>query len=41
MSLHEAHIKLNNGVTDFTIPLTYRLSELIIIFLKVKTEHKF
>ena len=41
MALHQAHIKQNNGVKDFTIPLTNRLYELIILFLNVKTEHKF
>ena len=35
MSLHQAHILLNNGVADLTIPLANRLSELIILLLKL------
>ena len=37
MSLHQAHILLNNGVADLTIPFTERLSEIIILLLKLKT----
>ena len=37
MSLHKAHILLNNGVTDFTIPFTNRLSQFIILLLKLNT----
>ena len=36
MSLHQAHILLNNGVVELTIPLTNELSELINISLKTK-----
>ena len=37
MSLHQAHILLNNGVADLTIPYTNRLSEFIFLFLKLNT----
>ena len=41
MSLHQAHILLNIGVAHFTIPFTNRLSEIIILFLKLNTNlHK-
>ena len=33
MSLHQAHVLLNNGVADLTIPLINRLSEFIILLL--------
>ena len=33
--MHHAHILLNNGVAELTIPLTNELSELIILFLKI------
>ena len=35
MSLHRAHILLNNGVADLTIQLTNMLSEFIILFSKL------
>ena len=37
MSLHQAHILLNNGVADHTIPFTNRLSEFILLLLKLNT----
>ena len=37
MSLYHAHILLNNGAADITIPFTNRLSESIILHLKLKT----
>ena len=37
MSLHQGHILLNNGVADLTIPFTIRLSEIIILLLKLNT----
>ena len=37
MSQHQAHILLNNGVADLTVPLTNRLSEFIILLLKLNT----
>ena len=37
MSLDQAHILLNNGVADLTIPFTKRLSEFIILLLKLNT----
>ena len=37
MSLHQAHILLNNGVADLTIPFTNRLSEFIILLIKLNT----
>ena len=41
MSLHQAHILLNNGVVNLTIPFTNRLSEFIILLLKLNTNlHK-
>ena len=38
MLLHQAHTLLNNGVADFTIAFTNKLSELIILFLKQFTK---
>ena len=38
MSLHQAHILLNNGVADLTIPFTNMLSEFIILLLKLNTK---
>ena len=38
MSLYQAHILLNNGVADLTIPFTNRLSEFIILLLKLNTK---
>ena len=41
MSLDQAHILLNNGVADLTIPFTNRLSEFRILLLKLNTNlHK-
>ena len=37
MSLHQAHVLLNNGVADLTIPFTNRLSKFIIQLLKLNT----
>ena len=37
MSLHQTHILLNIAVADLTIPFTERLSEIIILLLKLKT----
>ena len=37
MSLQQAHIVLNNGLADLTILFTNRLSEFIILFIKVST----
>ena len=37
MSLHQAHILLNKGVADLTIPLNNKLSEFIILLLKLNT----
>ena len=37
MSLHQTHILQSNGVADLTIPFTNRLSELIILLLKLNT----
>ena len=37
MSPHQAHILLNNGVADLTIPFTNRLSEFIILLLKLNS----
>ena len=37
MSLHQAHILLNNGVADLTIPITNRLPEFIILLIKLNT----
>ena len=37
MSLHQAHILLNNGVADLTILLNNKLSEFIILLLKLNT----
>ena len=37
MSIHQAHILLNNGVADLTIPFTNSLSEFIILLLKLNT----
>ena len=37
MSLHQAHILLKNGVADLTIQFTIRLSEFIILLLKLNT----
>ena len=35
--LYQAHILLNNGVADLTILFTNRLSELLILLLKLNT----
>ena len=37
MSLYQAHILLNNSVADLTIPLNNKLSEFIIVLLKLNT----
>ena len=37
MSLHQVHILLKNGVADLTIQFTIRLSEFIILLLKLNT----
>ena len=37
MSLHQAHILLNKGVADLTIPFTNSLSEFIILLLKLNS----
>ena len=37
ISLHQAHILLNKDVVDLTIPFTNRLSEFIILLLKLST----
>ena len=37
MSLHQPHILLDNGVADFTIPLTNKLSEFKILLLLLHT----
>ena len=37
ISLHQTHILLNNGVADFGIPLTNKLSEFKILFLLLHT----
>ena len=37
MSLHQAHILLNNGAADLAIPFTNQLSEFIILLLKLNT----
>ena len=36
MSLNQAHILLKNGVAELTLSLNNELSELIIVFLKIK-----
>ena len=37
ISLYLAHILLNNGVADFVIPHTNKLSDFIILFMKLTT----
>ena len=37
MSLHQVHILLNNDVADLTISFTIKLSEFIILLLKLNT----
>ena len=37
MSLDQAHVLLINGVANLTIPFTNRLSEFIILLLKLNT----
>ena len=37
MSLHQAHILRNNGVAELIIPFTNKLSEFIILLLKLNT----
>ena len=37
MSFHQAHILLNNGVADLTIPFLNILYEFIILLLKLNT----
>ena len=37
MSLHQAHILPNNGAAELTIPFTNKLSEFIILLLKLNT----
>ena len=40
ISLHQAHIELNNGIVDVTIPFTNELSDLIILVLKLNTNFR-
>ena len=35
ISLHQAHIELNNGIVDVTMPFTNKLSDSIILVLKL------
>ena len=35
--VHQAHIELNNGIVDVTIPFTNELSHFIILVLKLNT----
>ena len=37
MSLHQPHILLNNSVAYFTIPFSNRVSEFVILLLKLNT----
>ena len=37
ISLHQAHILLNNSIADLTIPFTNRVSEFKIVLLKLST----
>ena len=37
MSLRQAHILLNKGVAELTMPFTIRLSEVIILLLTLNT----
>ena len=40
ISLHQAHIELNNGIVDVTIPFTNELSDSIILVLKLNTNFR-
>ena len=40
ISLHQAHIELNNDILDVTIPFTNELSDSIILVLKLNTNFR-
>ena len=40
ISLHQAHIELNNDIVDVTIPFTNELSDSIILVLKLNTNFR-
>ena len=40
ISLHRAHIELNNDIVDATIPSTNELSDSIILVLKLNTNFR-